>query len=491
MSGIDYITIPSSATPLLSQDSESRTPSIKTAPKHVTTLPKTHRRADSTLHRRSLSQSSPSPVGRRSTFSPPTSPAKASPSYAASLIPQVLMSTLPTGAANPPARKGSIAYLSSKDPLSIPTTSVNFKRFIEVVGPVFWLQDRLEEIILWKRGARKTGVWIAVYVLLCAFPRIFFVLPHFALIAIIMATYTMKPTGLTASAPPQSADEHAPPGHTSVGIDVYQSNVQAIQNLMGFVADVYDYVLVPYVLPYLAPSSSIYARGHRYQHLVLTSLVVTFLPCVFLVSLPNLPVRCICLAGGLTPWICLHPRVRGARLPSIKQCRVLAARSIDSNNLLDEVWRSPMREVELWENERLDPSVDLTKGAQVFVDTLGFSKSALRAGVDRAAWTRGRDGWSDVGKDGYVSSNLTFSLSPGWRFVETEDWRPDLLAEWSGVGADDDGWVYTNDAWQEMSPVAEDDKVTRRRRWTRRIWYCGIQSEQERHKQIDSSSLSG
>lgn len=73
------------------------------------------------------------------------------------------------------------------------------------------------------------------------------------------------------------------------------------------------------------------------------------------------------------------------------------------------------------------------------------------------AWTRGRDGWSGVEGDGEVrsvyssflthprtdrvpraisSSNLTFSLSDGWAFVETEDWRKDLTGDWSGCGAD-------------------------------------------------------
>lgn len=33
------------------------------------------------------------------------------------------------------------------------------------------------------------------------------------------------------------------------------------------------------------------------------------------------------------------------------------------------------------------------------------------------------------------SSNLTFSLSPGWAFVETEGWRPDLNAAWVVEGA--------------------------------------------------------
>ena len=91
------------------------------------------------------------------------------------------------------------------------------------------------------------------------------------------------------------------------------------------------------------------------------------------------------------------------------------------------------------------------------------------------------------------SSNLTFTLEPGWHFVSTEDWRPDLPGSWvSAVGADKgelfmvvivtelngciiDGWVYTNDVWNE--PQAEPPEewklrgMTRRRRWTRRIYF--------------------
>ncbi|KAI0267576.1 hypothetical protein BGY98DRAFT_938558 [Russula aff. rugulosa BPL654] len=60
------------------------------------------------------------------------------------------------------------------------------------------------------------------------------------------------------------------------------------------------------------------------------------------------------------------------------------------------------------------------------------------------------DGWSDVrvtadGSDDV--SNLTFPLEPGWTFVETEDWRADIEAKWSELGADDLRWVYTNDVW--------------------------------------------
>jgi hypothetical protein len=112
----------------------------------------------------------------------------------------------------------------------------------------------------------------------------------------------------------------------------------------------------------------------------------------------------------------------------------------------------------------------------------------------------------------FPSSNLTFSLAPGWLFVETEDWRKDLVGAWSGVGADPggsrvllslfpclqlilpntdwlflcaDGWVYTNDAWLGARPEPYTaagglGSVTRRRRWVRRVWYDKDRAEKEK-----------
>ena len=31
---------------------------------------------------------------------------------------------------------------------------------------------------------------------------------------------------------------------------------------------------------------------------------------------------------------------------------------------------------------------------------------------------------------------MTFTLTPGWAFVETEDWRKDLEASWTDVDSD-------------------------------------------------------
>jgi hypothetical protein len=57
--------------------------------------------------------------------------------------------------------------LSTRDPLSVPITTANFRRFISKIGPVFWLQDRIEEIVTWRKGWKITVMWMIGYSLLC------------------------------------------------------------------------------------------------------------------------------------------------------------------------------------------------------------------------------------------------------------------------------------------------------------------------------------
>ncbi len=57
--------------------------------------------------------------------------------------------------------------MSTRDPLSVPITTVNFRRFISKIGPLFWLQDSVEEIITWRKGWKVTVLWMAVYCFLC------------------------------------------------------------------------------------------------------------------------------------------------------------------------------------------------------------------------------------------------------------------------------------------------------------------------------------
>lgn len=80
----------------------------------------------------------------------------------------LLTSTLPitTNAFNENPRNDS-QLLSTRDPLSVPTTTVNFRRFVSRVGPVFWLQDKLEEIVTWRKGWKVTVMCMVAYSFLC------------------------------------------------------------------------------------------------------------------------------------------------------------------------------------------------------------------------------------------------------------------------------------------------------------------------------------
>jgi hypothetical protein len=111
-------------------------------------------------------QTSVKPAHSSATPTEPTiSPAK---SMLSNLPAMLLASTagIPT-AGNLSGQRGPGALISTRDPLSIPITTANFRRFVSKVGPVFWLQDRIEEILTWKRGWKVTTVWMAVYAFLC------------------------------------------------------------------------------------------------------------------------------------------------------------------------------------------------------------------------------------------------------------------------------------------------------------------------------------
>ena len=45
-------------------------------------------------------------------------------------------------------------------------------------------------------------------------------------------------------------------------------------------------------------------------------------------------------------------------------------------------------------------------------------------------------------------------LKEGWKWVPGEEWMVDMCAEWCEAGADDEGWVYSDDSWQVSSLLA-------------------------------------
>lgn len=84
-------------------------------------------------------------------------------------LPDLLLSStlqIPTNLSSENPRNVS-QLLSTRDPLSVPTTTVNFRRFISRISPVFWLQDRIEEVVTWKKGWKVTAMWMIAYSFLC------------------------------------------------------------------------------------------------------------------------------------------------------------------------------------------------------------------------------------------------------------------------------------------------------------------------------------
>lgn len=536
MATLDYVDVPAAATRLRAASiSGFETNEIRPAPKITTSLP--------------MPSPPPSPSVLRRRASSMSLDSLTSPTL--SFLPQLLLSSsLPSNPLGSPGtstpkpvakKKGEPTkptLLSSKDPLSLPITTNNFKRFVAKVGPVFWLQDRIEEILLWKRGWKVTTVWMLAYALLCYFPRLILLIPHISLIAIILATYPYPSAPgsdpLYTSSGSEPAENEALPPPPTEGSIPWQANIQGIQNLMGAFSDAFT-LIEPYTYHLsLSPAhfSATRTQGSISTHPspsshspytphILTFLIVSFPPLLFLISLPAFPIRQVCLFVGLAPFAVTHPYGR-ALLPFIgpalrdltpmviKKAKVvkgritaaakrqqqpqedvveddskglllpvsmMVQRLVDDDRLTDVVWNSELREVELWENERFGGAQDTpslsssTSGPSP--PQRGWSKQNLKPN-ERMAWTRGRDGWSGGVEGNGEVSNLTFSLSDGWAFVETEDWRKDLSGDWSGCSADGDGWVYSNDTWQNPRPspyVAGGGSVTRRRRWVRRVWF--------------------
>ena len=148
---MDYVEIPSYATRLRSDRPND---DIRPAPKIVTSLPRPEH----------------SPV--RSGATPPAQPMSPTKASGSNLTSMLLSSALQLPANAPTAPRVQTTgkgarLLSSKDPLSIPITTTNFRRFVAKSGPIFWLQDRIEEIVLWKKSWKYTLVWMSAYAFLC------------------------------------------------------------------------------------------------------------------------------------------------------------------------------------------------------------------------------------------------------------------------------------------------------------------------------------
>lgn len=106
--------------------------------------------------------------------------------------------------------------------------------------------------------------------------------------------------------------------------------------------------------------------------------------------------------------------------------------------------RKAISQVEVWENERLDPAVAAKSTSTPSV----WGSRFLRSG-ERAPWVKvyGEGSkWKPTGQGRQASvagdeklqdgSEVVLALENDWAFLPSEGWRVDVCGLWSSVGSD-------------------------------------------------------
>jgi hypothetical protein len=114
------------------------------------------------------------------------------------------------------------------------------------------------------------------------------------------------------------------------------------------------------------------------------------------------------------------------------------------DNLDDTMGRKEISQVEVWENERLDPAV----AAKPVTTPSVWGSRFLRSG-ERAPWVKvyGEGSkWKPLGpgqpaapvaeEKGEEGSEVVLALKDTWAFLPSEGWRVDVCGLWSVPGSD-------------------------------------------------------
>lgn len=78
-------------------------------------------------------------------------------------IETLLSSTLSSISSTPPR----LPVAKNKEPLSLPTTTKNFRGFVQKSGPIFYFQDAVEATLAWDDWV-WTSMWMAIWALVGA-----------------------------------------------------------------------------------------------------------------------------------------------------------------------------------------------------------------------------------------------------------------------------------------------------------------------------------
>ncbi|PKI85186.1 hypothetical protein MVES1_001028 [Malassezia vespertilionis] len=358
-----------------------------------------------------------------------------------------------------------------KSPLSVATTSINFRGFVKKSGPLFAIQDAIESTFMWDDWL-WTCVCMAAYAIVMLHPRLLFCVAPATMVIILCNTYFVRYPLTQAAAEASPGDalrasfpnkvlEQEPPCPPLEARPVREGelkffvHLREVQNMMRLIIDSYDAIapLVKHVNWSDIPST-----------LRLLQLSIFATVAMFFIG-PLLPLHWMIVLGGEALFIAHHPWVKPtvdgivahmssgkrARQRTLRQ-RQLKQRIMDvlvEDSLPEYVWQRGWRDMEVFENQRYERT-------SVYSDN-AWSGLALYD-EERRPWTRGSDGWSGSdtteGASPLVSENKDFALDEGWEWIPSDGWRIDFGGRWSTVGVDANGFVFTDNSWQNPAPYA-------------------------------------
>ncbi|GAA6007095.1 hypothetical protein JCM10207_001505 [Rhodosporidiobolus poonsookiae] len=307
-----------------------------------------------------------------------------------------------------------------KEPLSLQTTSVNFRRFVQKSGPIFVAQDAVEAVVRWEDPA-KTAFFAAAWALLCYWPSLALFIPNLILISILLTTYQAR---RAAGPPPESQDGPTglaanPPTEGSVD---YLANLQNIQIMMGRVADLTD--VLRSLVPYLTWRDERLTRA--LLHLACISSVALALAAHFL------PFRLLFLIAGEAVFVLGHPLAQSLIASAsktyfedpgrAKKRAALMRRLLEDDALGDEELEMEVVEVQKVEFESRAPSAEggwvseAVVGAELPEGFKWLGEWEDAAPLDGAV---DADGWTYIHLDGSRTSTPSIPGEKGPVFAQS------------------------------------------------------------------------
>ena len=163
------------------------------------------------------------------------------------------------------------------------------------------------------------------------------------------------------------------------------------------------------------------------------------------------------------PALAFHPNLNSwllalPRHPAVLKFQSNAERALLTDALSDDIGRTQIGAVEVWENERLDPAI-AAKPPSGILPAGAWSSRFLRAG-ERAPWVKvfREDAlWKEEATEGEKKegeAKMVLALKSGWEFIPAEEWRVDSYGLWSDVGTDEGEFVrvlvLANGRWLEL-----------------------------------------